>query len=292
MLPVYFLIPAMLLSLLLLKLNQHYASPVLAMVNRWVRWGVMAGGIAQMFIHFGWSQRPFGVLFIVFLVVWFLLDGIYRWITIHAMSVSPLPLFPRFALNHAGDEWPVQGRFLKLRDELRAGGFKQVQSLRAEVATSLFLRMSIYQSTDLLTRLQIAFIPQPLGNVTVCLHFSSATSDGRRVVTDNHYLPFAGFYPENWLIERSPRMRSFARLFARHRDRVAEVGAATVPWTTEPLEDLNDQQAEIERINMDLGFLLPTPEHEEHGRISQEGRFRVWKEMLTLNYLGRAASYE
>ncbi|MCU0793268.1 MAG: hypothetical protein MUE42_10580 [Opitutaceae bacterium] len=290
--PVYFLVPAMLLSLLLLKLNQHYASPVLAIVNRWVRWGVMAGGLAQMFQHFGWSQRGFEVLFVVFLLVWFLIDGIYRWLAIHAMSVSPLPLFPRFALNRAGDEWPVQGRFLKLRDRLREAGFKQVQALRAEVATSLYLRMSVYQDADNTTRLQIAFLPQPMGNVTVCLHLATQTADGRRIVTDNHYLPFAGFYPENWLIERRPRTRSFARLLARHRNRVATLGGVTVPWTTEPLDDLNAQQAEIERINTDLGFLLPSPEHEEHGRISHEGRFRLWKEMLSLNYLGRAARYE
>ena len=290
--PVYFLVPAMLLSLLLLKLNQHYASPVLAIANRWVRWGVMAGGLAQMFQHFGWSERSFGVLFVLFVIVWWTTEGNSRWLAVRAMSVSALPLFPRFALNRAGDEWPVQGRFLKLRERLRAAGFKQVQALRAEVATSLYLRMSVYQDADNSTRLQIAFLPQPMGNVTVCLHLATQTADGRRVVTDNHYLPFAGFYPENWLIERRPRTRSFARLLARHRDRVAALGAVTVPWTTEPLEDLNAQQAEIERINTDLGFLLPTPEHEEHGRISHEGRFRLWKEMLTLNYLGRAARYE
>lgn len=292
--PIYILVPVMLLSLLLVKLNQHYASPVLAIINRWLRWGVMAGGLAQMFVHFGWSERPFAVLLVVFLLAWFLVDCIYRWLTIHAMSVSPLPLFPRFAINRAGDEWPVQGRFLKLREQLRAAGFKQVQALRTEVATSLFLRISIYQNEDNTTRLQIAFIPQPMGNVTACLHLATQTADGRRIATDNHYLPFAGFYPENWFVERRPRTRSFRALLARHRDRVTALAAGTspVPWTTEPLDDLNLQQSELERLNTDLGFLLPTTEHEEHGRISHEGRYRVWKEMLTLNYFGRAARYE
>jgi hypothetical protein len=289
---VLFLIPAMILSLLLLKLNQHYASPVLAIVNRWLRWGVMAGGLAHVFLHFEWSERSFGVLFTAFFIGWFLLDGIYRWMAIHAMSVSPLPLFPRFVVNRAGDEWPVQARFLKLRDQLRAAGFKQVQALRAEVATSLYLRLSIYQNADNTTRLQIAFVPQPMGNVTVCLHLATQTAAGRRIVTDNHYLPFAGFYPESWHVERRPRTRSFSRLLARHRDRVATSGAAPVPWTGEPLDDLNAQQSELERINTDLGFLLPRTEHEEHGRISHEGRYRLWKEMLSLNYLGRSARYE
>jgi hypothetical protein len=211
---------------------------------------------------------------------------------IHAMSVSPLPLFPRFSLNRAGDEWPVQGRFLKLRDQLRAEGFKQVQALRAEITSGLHLRLSIYQNADNTSRLQVAFLPQAAGNVTVCLHLATQTADGRRLVTDNHFLPFAGFYPESWHVERRPCARSFARLLARHRDRVSGAGSAAVPWTSEPLDDLNAQQTDLERINTELGFLLPHAEHEEHGRISHEGRYRVWKEMLSLSYLGRAARYE
>lgn len=290
--PILVLIPTMLASLVLMRVNQHFASPTLAIVNRWLRWVILAGGSAEMTAHFGWSERPFSVLFTAYLIGWFMLESIYHWVAIHAMSVSPLPLFPRFTLNRGGDEWPVQSRFMRLRDQIRAAGFKHVQALRAEVASGLYVRASFYHSADNTTRLQVTFLPQPMGSMTVCLHLSTPTADGRRVVTDNHHLPFAGFYPENWLVERSPWCRSLGRLFARHRDRVAAAAATIVPWTTEPLEDVNAQQTELERLNTQLGFLLPSPEHEEHGRISSEGRYRVWKEMLSLNYLGRAARYE
>lgn len=290
--PVYVLIPVMLLSLALLKLNQQRASPILAIVNRWLRWGVMAGGLALIARHFGWSERDFSALFVVFLLVWFLLDCVYRWLAIQAMSVSPLPLFPRFVVNQAGEEWPVQTRFLKLRDQVRAAGFKQIQAVRAEVATSLYVRASIYQDVDNHTRLQVAFLPQPVGGVIACLHFSTQLADGRRIVTDNHHLPFAGFYPENWHIDRRPNTRSFERLLALHRERLAATGSMPEAWTTEPLADVNAQQIELERLNTELGFLLPSNLHEEHGRISHEGRYRVWKEMLTLDYFGRAARYE
>jgi hypothetical protein len=217
---------------------------------------------------------------------------VYRWLAIHAMSVSPLPLFPRFTLNRAGEEWPVQGRFLRLREALRAAGFKQVQALRAELAGGLYLRVSIYHDAAGSTRLQVVFLPQATGNVTACLHFSTQTATGLRVVTDNHFLPFAGFYPETWRVERRPRTRSFARLLARHRARLAAEGAALVPWTTEPLEDLNTQQSELERLNTELGFLHPSAHHEDFGRISHEGRYRVWLEMFSLGYLGRSARYD
>lgn len=290
--PAYVLIPAMLLSFALLKLNQQRASPLLGIINRWLRWAVMAGGLALISRHFGWSERDFGTLFAVFLLVWFLLDCIYRWLAIHAMSVSPLPLFPRFIVNQAGDEWPVQSRFLTLRDRIRSAGFKQVQSVRAEVATSLYVRASIYQNEGNTIRLQVAFLPQPAGGVIACLHFSTRLEDGRRLVTDNHHLPFAGFYPENWHIERRPHTRSFARLFSRHRERLNAAGSPAEIWTSEPVSDLNAQQIELERLNTELGFLYPSNLHEEHGRISHEGRYRVWKEMLTLDYFGKAARYE
>jgi len=291
-LPVLVLIPAMLVSLILMRLNQQLASPVVAIVNRWLRWGIFAGGLAQVSLHFGWTDRPYAVLFVVFFIGWFLLESIYHWLAIHAMSVSPLPLFPRFTVNRAGDEWPVQGRFLKLRDQIRASGFKQVQSLRAEVATSIYLRVSLFQDADNTTRLQVTFVPQPMGTVTVCLHLATATAAGERIVTDNHYLPFAGFYPESWHLDRRPCLRSFPALLKRHRDRFSARVDAAVPWASEPLDDLNAQQGELERINTELGFLLPRTDHEEHGRISHEGRYRVWKEMFTLNYFGRAARYE
>lgn len=44
-----------------------------------------------------------------------------------------------------------------------------------------------------------------------------------RYVTDNLYLPFGGFYPENWLVERLPWRRSLPRLMARHEQRMVRV---------------------------------------------------------------------
>jgi hypothetical protein len=36
---------------------------------------------------------------------------------------------------------------------------------------------------------------------------------------------------------------------------------------------------------------LPHAEREDHGKISHEGRYRVWKEVWLLNYFGVAARY-
>jgi len=287
----YPLIVGMVLFLLLTQLNQRNGSPVIAIFNRWLRWLIFAFGGAKAALELGWTDRPYLAVVLAFFLLWFLLETLYNWLAIHALSVSPLPLFPKFTANNSGEEWPTNPRLLKVRNWLRSNGFKQVQALKAEVGPSIYLRVSIYQDAEARIRAQITFFPQANGSLSVCYSLSSNTVSGYRYVTDNLYLPFAGFYPENWLVKRSPWTRSLSRLMEAHRDRLARASAISTPWTTDPLNDLNSQQRELEQINTELGFLFPHAEREEHGKISHEGRYRVWKEYWLLSYFGRSVRY-
>lgn len=290
--PSYPILAAILLSLVVMQVNQRLASPMLAIVDRWLRWFVFAFGAAQMCRQFEWIDRPFGVLAAIFFIVWFLGETLYNWLAISALSVSPLPLFPRYAINSSGEEWPVQSRLLKIREWLRAQGFRQTQALKAEIGGGIYLRVSIYQDALATMRVQVTFIPQANGAISVCFAVASVTEDGSRYLTDNLYIPFAGFFPENWFVERAPWRRSLPRLIARHRERLAAAGVRPVPFTVEPLADLNTAQHELDRLNTELGFLHPHHEREDLGKITHEGRYRVWKEYWMLNYFGRAARYE
>lgn len=291
MLEAYVLFGAIVASLILTQLNQRLASPVVAIFNRWLRWLIFSVGAASVCTQFQLIDRPFWVLLIGFVLIYFLVETGYRWLEIHALSVSPMPLFPRFAVNSSGEEWPTHPRLLKLREWLRQQGFRPLQSLKAEVGAGVYLRTSVYQDAPGTLRVQITFLPQPGGGITVCHTFSSQTTEGDRIVTDNLFLPFGGFYPENWFVERHPWTRSAARLLQRHEQRVRAVEAPLAPWDLEPLGDLNQQQREVERINTELGFLLPHAEREENGKISHEGRYRVWKEVWLLNYFGVPSRY-
>jgi hypothetical protein len=288
----YLVLGAIVVSLVLVQLNQRYASPLLAIADRWLRWLVFAFGAAQLTRDFEWINRPYWVLVVMFFLVWFLGETLYNWLAISALSVSPLPLFPRYAINASGEEWPVQPRLLKIREWLRAQGFRQTQALKAEVGGGLYLRVSMYQDEAATLRVQITFLPQGNGTISLCYTLTSLTTDGARYVTDNLSVPFAGFYPENWFVERRPWSRSLPRLLARHRTRLIAAKALEVPFSTEPLHDLNTTQGELDRLNTELGFLHPHPEREDFGKITHEGRYRVWKEIWMLNYLGRAQRYE
>jgi hypothetical protein len=288
--PAYFLLLAIVASLALGQINQRVGSPVLSILERWLRWLVFGFGAAYLCTDFELIDRPYWVLTAVFLLVWFLGETLYNWLGIQALSVSPLPLFPRYAVNPGGEEWPTQPRLLKIREWLRARGFKPVQSLKAEVGGGIYLRVAVYQDPAATTRIQVTFMPQAGGAIGVCYSLTSQTIDGSRFVTDNFYIPFAGFYPEHWFVERLPLRRSLPRMLARHQARLAR--ETLLPFVGEPLQDLNTQQHELDSLNTQLGFLNPHPEREEFGKITQAGRYRVWKEIWMLNYFGRAARYQ
>ena len=288
----YLILIAILASLVVMQVNLRVGSPLLAIADRWLRWFVFAFGGAQLCTDFELIDRPFWVLAVVFFAVWFIGETLYNWMAITAHSLSPLPLFPRYTVNASGEEWPVQPRLLKIREWLRAQGFRQVQALKAEIGGGVFLRVSIYHDAQAQVRVQVTFIPQPNGAISVCFAVTSIAADGSRYLTDNLYIPFGGFYPENWLVERAPWRRSLPGLLARHRARLLKSGAIIVPFTTEPLEDFNAVQRELDEVNTDLGFLNPRSQREDLGKFTHEGRYRVWKEIWMLNYLGRSVRYQ
>jgi hypothetical protein len=271
--------------------NRFLASPALAIVLRWGRWAAFSFGAAYLIQSFGWSNRPYWVLVLSALLIWVILETLYTWFAISALSLSPIPLFPRFSPNLTGEEWPARKKMMVLRDWLRKHRYRQVQALVAEIGNDVTLRVSIYQDEENLFRIQILFLPVRGGMVTTCFSVSSKTVDSLRYTTDNLFLPFGGFYPEDWSIQRRPLVRSLSRLIANHRERLEQDGKVADPWEDEPLNDLNLQQSELERVNTDLGFLFPHNLREEYGKMTFEGRYRVWKEVWMLNYLGVPRRY-
>ncbi len=285
------LAPAAALLLCLFYVNLRVASPLLAIPIRWLRWILAALFVAEANERFELVDRPFWVVAVGAFLLWFLLESAMNWLKVSAISLSPLPLFPKFVSNTSGDEWPTNRRLLKARDWLREKRFSPVQALKAEVGGGIWLRVSIYQNPERTARLQVAFLPQESGAITVCYSLSTETEGGRRYVTDNFFLPFGGFYPENWMVDRTPWRRSLPRLLAYHNHRLARARENPIAWEIEPLNDLNRQQQQMEQLNTQLGFLLPHTEREEHGKITPEGRFRIWKEAWLLDYFGVASRY-
>ena len=288
----YIIFAAMAVSMVLTFINHTEASPNIMLVNRWLRWGIFTTGAAYLLKYLGLlNGHPYWLLAIISAVVWLLLETLGSWLAIEAYSHSGLPLFPRYEMNASGELWSTQRRFLRMRDEIRAAGFKHMRSMRARIAESLHLRVSVYEDATSTTRLQVTFIPRLYGLVASVGAFSTYTASGSRYVTDNAFMPYAGFYPEPWLVERKPLMRSLIALLAHHRRRLAVNNETPQPNTRDPLEELNESQRAIEQLNIEMGFLTPHHLHDEFGCMTKAGLYRTWKERWMLNYLGRSMKY-
>ncbi len=278
-------------SLLLSYLNRTVASPVLAIINRWLRWISASLMVAWLIAFFEVADRPFLVVAGTAFLLIFLLETLYNWLAISALSQSPIPLFPKFSVNASGEEWPAVPRIIAVRDWLRKHKYTQVQALLADIGNGIHLRVSIYQDAAARIRIQVLFIPMNSTAVTVCFAVTSETEAGMRYTTDNLFLPFGGFYPENWSVERRPWTRRLSGLIRAHLARIEKDGMALAPLEGDPLSDLNDQQRDLDRLNTELGFLFPHGMREEYGKMTFEGRYRVWKEVWLLNYLGLPQRY-
>jgi len=81
---------------------------------------------------------------------------------------------------------------------------------------------------------------------------------------------------------------SLQRLLKLHQLRTIKSSIVAIPFEDEPLEELNDQQRILERLNLEAGFLNPRHFQEEVGKISYDGRYRLWKEMWLLAYFGKS----
>ena len=276
------------LSLLLPILGRWVRLPLLSLFSRWIRWSLFAAVFAFLLDHFQISSRPDWVHFVTGCAVWFLLETGYNWIAIKILSRSDLPFFPHFRRNQAEDNWPVDKYLVELKEWLQKNNYRPLDSFKAELYEGVYLRASIYEDSQSMTRIQVLFIPKGKETATTCYTISTNVEDGRRFITDNNFLPYGGYYPANWYICRRPLTGSLQCLLKWHHRRLLQNNLKPVPFEEDPLNEINNQQRTLEKLNTEAGLLIPRPHQEEEGRLTYKGRYRLWKEMWTLAYFGKS----
>ena len=109
------------------------------------------------------------------------------------------------------------------------------------------------------------------------------------MITDNQNMPFGGFYPDHWTVNRFPVCHSLKKLLKRHQD-MMKATQKNWPKLEENIQaKVNCLQLELERKNREMGF-LNEPYSGCLQQISPEGCFRIWTEMWMLAYLGKTLS--
>jgi hypothetical protein len=223
---------------------------------------------------------------------WFLMETLFNWLAIQSLSESEFPFFPNYRVDpDPQKQWPFHPSSYFIKNWLDENGYRPSDSLVSVLAEGYTLKAHFYEEPESFHRIQILFLPNHSGNVYISLALITLLKDGRRIQTDNFFLPFGGFYPENWFIERDPWIQSLERLSMRHSSRLKAMGSEPVRWVDTPAVDVNKQHDLLYRLNTDLGFLVPSQNWEIEGRISEEGRYRIWKEYWMLAYLGKSMKY-
>ena len=287
----YALLALAALVILLSRLGGSQRAPRLLLISRWLRWLLFAAIFSYLLKEFELSMRPDWVHFVTGLALWFLCETGYNWIVINALSRSDIPLFPHFKLSEGDDsEWLADRQLSKLKDWLEDKNFKCRAILKASLFEDMVLKSSIYESPDRTTRLHILFVPGVKKIAPSSYSLCTNGSGDQRLITDNHSLPFGGYYPGIWTLVRKPMIRSIKHLFKIHEKRLNKTDFEPAPFDSEPLEDLNQQQKLLENLNTKHGFLNPLRFRQENGRLTADGRYRLWKEMWLLAYLGRSVS--
>lgn len=267
--------------------NRLLMSPRLAIVNRWVRWVVFSLLGAYVLRWVGFEEKPMMLLGVVAFLVFFLVETVYTWVGIRSLNYSSANLFPRYRLVGKAHPWPTDRKAIMLKDFLRANKFEEVASVNVFIFEGFALPSTFFLDEAKTLRLQVLFVPTRMGVPSLYFDFTSVFEDGSRVITDNISMPFGGYYPEDWHLKRKPMCKSVEALMEMHKKSVELMGKGLVKWDEEVLlERLNEEQKVLEALNIEVGFLMPSSMHDVRGKITLEGRYRMWKEMWILKYFG------
>ncbi|MBC2601413.1 hypothetical protein [Puniceicoccus vermicola] len=259
----------------------------LVLLNRWLRWVLFGLGMAYVLREWGVSGRPFWSLAPTFMLLWILVESIYAWLAVRALSLSNLPVFPSYRAASGDVNWPVEDSYLKVKEEIRSEGFTLQEKLSAKLGEHMTLQSLLYTDESKQIRLQVIFAPRSTGRPALFFIFTSKVGE-QRWATDNVWLPFGGVFPAHWSVDRRPFISSPRTLLQRHRRKLSKSGVEPELFEEDLVDELNDEQEVLDRVSTEHGILVPRGQRPEFGKLTGDGRYRVWKQILLLNYFGKA----
>ena len=270
-------------------LSKQLPMGIFKLISHWIRWLTFACAFSLILTFFEWSSRPDWVHFISGLAVWFILETLYYKLSIHLLNISEMELFPKYKNDTDDNLWPINKRVLKIKELLRKEGFKSEETLKAQIVAHLTIRQAVFFNEDQTIRLNVLFIPNAKNEVQLFYSLFSFKSDGEYLITDNQNMPFGGFYPDHWTVNRFPVCHSLKKLLKKHQEAMKTAHGTWSQFEGDIQTKTNRLQLELEQKNREMGF-LNEPNQEDTLQISSEGCFRIWTEMWMLAYLGKTLS--
>jgi len=270
-------------------LSKQLPIRIIRLFSHWARWLTFACAFSLMLTFFEWSNRADWVHFISGLAAWFILETLYYKISIHMLNISEMDLFPKYKNDTNENLWPINKEVLKIKDLLSQEGFKEEETLKAEIIAHLVIRQAVFLDEARKVRLNVLFIPNAKNEIKLFYSLFSHKTSGEYLLTDNQNMPFGGYYPDHWTVNRYPISHSLKKLLKKHREAMSESEEEWSEVEGDIRTKTNRLQWELEKKNREMGF-LNEPNREDKQQISSEGCFRIWIEMWLLAYFGKTLS--
>lgn len=205
------------------------------------------------------------------------------------LNISEMDLFPKYKNDTNENLWPINKEVLKIKDLLSEEGFKEEETLKAEIIAHLVIRQAVFLDETRKIRLNVLFIPNAKNEIKLFYSLFSHKTSGEYLLTDNQNMPFGGYYPDHWTVNRYPISHSLKKLLKKHREAMSESEGEWTEVEGDIRTKTNSLQWELEKKNREMGF-LNEPNREDKQQISPEGCFRIWIEMWLLAYFGKTLS--
>ena len=270
-------------------LSKQLPIRIIRLFSHWARWLTFACAFSLMLTYFEWSNRADWIHFISGLAAWFILETLYYKISIHMLNISEMDLFPKYKNDTNENLWPINKEVLKIKDLLSQEGFKEEETLKAEIIAHLVIRQAVFLDETRKVRLNVLFIPNAKNEIKLFYSLFSHKTSGEYLLTDNQNMPFGGYYPDHWTVNRYPISHSLKKLLKKHREAMSESEGEWSELEGDIRTKSNRLQWELEKKNREMGF-LNEPNREDKQQISSEGCFRIWIEMWLLAYFGKTLS--
>jgi len=270
-------------------LSKQLPIRIIRLFSHWARWLTFACAFSLMLTYFEWSNRADWIHFISGLAAWFILETLYYKISIHMLNISEMDLFPKYKNDTNENLWPINKEVLKIKDLLSEEGFKEEETLKAEIIAHLVIRQAVFLDEARKVRLNVLFIPNAKNEIKLFYSLFSHKTSGEYLLTDNQNMPFGGYYPDHWTVNRYPISHSLKKLLKKHREAMIESEGEWTELEGDIRTKSNRLQWELEKKNREMGF-LNEPNREDKQQISSEGCFRIWIEMWLLAYFGKTLS--
>lgn len=253
----------------------------LRVARRWARFAFFSLALALAAKKYAFPDAGFAELAAAGALSYALVETLIYWLQICAASSSGLPPFG--TRKKAESAWSCEPSMIRLKRKIEALGFKKSGAFIVEFGGGMSAKTTIFDSADGKTRLDVTFVP--IGNsYIVSSSASSVDSDGARWATDGNPTPFGLSFPSGWKVARKPLACDPLKLLKIHAARLEKSGKTFVPISETPDEYAAETAGGMERQSARDGLMNAGSAAEESGIFTQEGKTRIWLDMIMTNY--------